>query len=511
MADNQTLTIQLQAKDNASKQIQDAGRKISDAVKGIGDAAKKISTYSAAALAGMTAFAVKSVKDMGSLAEEIDNMQKRTGLATASISALRLAADQTSVPIDAMELGMKKLGINILDMQDAGVKAQKSIKDLGLKFKDIQDLPIEKQFFTIGNAIAKLDDPTERVRKSVELFGKAGTDLLPIFGEGSMTLQEWTKKAEEMGVMLDSKTIDSALKADQAFDDFEGTVKGLVNTAAQNFLPVVTEMVEGLTPLIQQVGNWVKQNPELVKQIAEWTVKLLAAGAALGPFVKLMEGLSATMSVAKSIGEVSTALKILTGVGLGGWGLALAAIIASLTWILMNWEEVSTGIESIAKKLGLISETSKEAQLELSRLQQVSVRVGNEIGTKSQIDPKYYGAPKSIMDKNFGSYLGVTAEARGAVGKETISAGTPGFFGGTGFLGMFANGGRPGMGRPSIVGENGPELFVPDQVGTVIPNSRLGGSSVNITITGNTLLDHNAAEKIGDMIFDKLRLQQRIS
>jgi len=508
MADNQTLTIQLQAKDNASKQIQDASKKISDAVKGIGDAAKKISTYSAAALAGMTAFAVKSVKDMGSLAEEIDNMQKRTGLATASISALRLAADQTSVPIDAMELGMKKLGINILDMQDAGVKAQKSIKDLGLKFKDIQDLPIEKQFFTIGNAIAKLDDPTERVRKSVELFGKAGTDLLPIFGEGSMTLQEWTKKAEEMGVMLDSKTIDSALKADQAFDDFEGTVKGLVNTAAQNFLPVVTEMVEGLTPLIQQVGNWVKQNPELVKQIAEWTVKLLAAGAALGPFVKLMEGLSATMSVAKSIGEVSTALKILTGVGLGGWGLALAAIIASLTWILMNWEEVSTGIESIAKKLGLISETSKEAQLELSRLQQVSVRVGNEIGTKSQIDPKYYGSAKTIMDPNYDKYLNLTTRDKS---QDKISAVTPGLFGGTGFLGLYANGGRPGMGKPSIVGENGPELFVPDQVGTVIPNSRLGGSSVNITITGNTLLDHNAAEKIGDMIFDKLRLQQRIS
>lgn len=505
MADNQTLTIQLEAKDDASRKIQDAGKKISDAVKGIGDAAKKISVFSAAALAGITAFAVKSVKDMGSLAEEVDNMQKRTGLATSSISALKLAADQTSVPISAMELGMKKLGVNILDMQDAGVKAQKSIKDLGLKFKDIQDQPIEKQFFTIGNAIAKLDDPTERVRKSIELFGKAGTDLLPIFGEGSMSLQEWTKKAEEMGVMLDSKTIDSALKADQAFDDFEGTMKGLVKTAAQNFLPVVTEMVEGLTPLIQQVGNWVKQNPELVKQIAEWTVKLLAAGAALGPFVKLMEGLSATMSVAKSIGEVSTALKILTGVGLGGWGLALAAVIGSLTWILMNWEEVSTGIESIAKKLGLITETSKDAQLELSRLQTTTVRVGNEIGKLTTVNPKYYGSAKTIMDPDYDKYMNLTTRDKS---QDKISQAT-GMFGGTGFLGLFANGGRPGVGKPSIVGENGPELFVPDQSGTVLPNSRMGGSTVNITITGNTLLDHSAAEKIGDMIFDKLRLQQR--
>lgn len=507
MSDNRTLTVQLEAQDNASRDIQAAGKKISDAVKGIGDAMKKVSAFSAAALAGITAFAVKSVKDMGSLAEEMDNMQKRTGLATSSISALRLAADQTSVPLDAMELGMKKLGVNILNMQDAGYKAQKTITDLGLKFKDIQDQPIEKQFFTIGNAIAKLDDPTERVRKSIELFGKAGTDLLPIFGEGSMSLKEWTKKAEEMGLMLDEKAIKSALEADQAFDDFEGTLKGLVNTAAQNFLPVVTQMVEGLTPLIQQVGDWVKQNPELVKQIAEWTIKILAAGAALGPFVKLMEGLSATMSVAKSIGEVSTALKILTGVGLGGWGLALAAIIASLTWILMNWEEVSTGIESIAKKLGLISETSRDAQIELSRLQQVSVKVGNEIGTVSKINPKYYGSAKTIMDPNYDSYLNLTTRD---MSNDKISAGNSGLFGGTGFLGLFANGGRPPVGQPSVVGEQGPEIFVPDQAGTVLPNSRVGGSSINITVTGNYLLDHNAAEKIGDMIFDKLRLQQRI-
>jgi murein DD-endopeptidase MepM/ murein hydrolase activator NlpD len=36
----------------------------------------------------------------------------------------------------------------------------------------------------------------------------------------------------------------------------------------------------------------------------------------------------------------------------------------------------------------------------------------------------------------------------------------------------FANGGRPPMGRISIVGERGPELFVPDQPGTIVPQGR---------------------------------------
>ena len=62
-----------------------------------------------------------------------------------------------------------------------------------------------------------------------------------------------------------------------------------------------------------------------------------------------------------------------------------------------------------------------------------------------------------------------------------INAALTGLFGGTkigGFLG-FANGGRPPVGKPSIVGERGPEIFVPRSAGTIIPNNKIGGGTVN--------------------------------
>jgi tape measure domain-containing protein len=48
----------------------------------------------------------------------------------------------------------------------------------------------------------------------------------------------------------------------------------------------------------------------------------------------------------------------------------------------------------------------------------------------------------------------------------------------------FAGGGRPPTGRPALVGELGPELFVPDRLGTIVPNDALaasrGGMGLNI-------------------------------
>jgi hypothetical protein len=40
----------------------------------------------------------------------------------------------------------------------------------------------------------------------------------------------------------------------------------------------------------------------------------------------------------------------------------------------------------------------------------------------------------------------------------------------------FADGGDPPVGVPSLVGENGPELFIPKSAGTIIPNNRLSSS-----------------------------------
>ena len=52
----------------------------------------------------------------------------------------------------------------------------------------------------------------------------------------------------------------------------------------------------------------------------------------------------------------------------------------------------------------------------------------------------------------------------------------------------FEKGGRPPVGQPSIVGEKGAELFVPDQAGTIIPNNRLGGGQpVTVNFNINTV------------------------
>jgi hypothetical protein len=68
----------------------------------------------------------------------------------------------------------------------------------------------------------------------------------------------------------------------------------------------------------------------------------------------------------------------------------------------------------------------------------------------------------------------------------------------------FANGGRPPVGRASIVGERGPELFTPGVSGMITPNHALGGSTnvvVNVDASGSSVEgDEQQSRELGRLI-----------
>jgi len=68
-----------------------------------------------------------------------------------------------------------------------------------------------------------------------------------------------------------------------------------------------------------------------------------------------------------------------------------------------------------------------------------------------------------------------------------------GIFSAIGSLFGFANGGNPPINKPSIVGEKGPELFVPKTAGTIVPNGGFpgGGAGAGMAPTNNVTNNYN--------------------
>ncbi|MET3441392.1 hypothetical protein ABIC94_002150 [Variovorax paradoxus] len=89
-----------------------------------------------------------------------------------------------------------------------------------------------------------------------------------------------------------------------------------------------------------------------------------------------------------------------------------------------------------------------------------------------------------------------TAPMAEAIGKGVSGFDFSSIFGAIGglFGGKFAEGGSPPMGKVSIVGERGPELFVPNTAGKIIPNHALGGGGGAVTVVQNFTVGDVATE-----------------
>ena len=132
--------------------------------------------------------------------------------------------------------------------------------------------------------------------------------------------------------------------------------------------------------------------------------------------------------------------------------------------------------------------TTKEAQLELDKKAKAEADA-----LKKKYEELDMAFRNGVVDALFAAVEGTKSLADSLVGvikqmaklilQQQLLNALKGFSF-TSFLG-FANGGRPPVGRPSVVGERGPELFVPDRAGTIIPNHALGGGGIGTSVVVN--------------------------
>lgn len=148
-------------------------------------------------------------------------------------------------------------------------------------------------------------------------------------------------------------------------------------------------------------------------------------------------------------------------------------------------EEVTKGIEKVGK-------TTADTTDQMSVYAEQAARNIQDMFADFLFDPFSKGLDGMLADfANMLQRMAAQAAAQQILGG-LLSFGSGGFLdtilgmggglGGNTPISPRANGGPVMPGRAYLVGENGPELFSPNGGGAIIPNDRMGGTNINITI-----------------------------
>lgn len=159
-------------------------------------------------------------------ADAIGDAAARAGVAVDSLSRLAFAASQSDVEFSTLTIGVKNLQRSLVEATAGTGDAAAAFKRIGVTAADLRGLKLEQQLGKIADGFKGVLDPAERTALAMQIFGKAGGDLVPLLAGGSAAISQLTQEADRLGVTLTTQTAAGISAADNALKRLKASVNG---------------------------------------------------------------------------------------------------------------------------------------------------------------------------------------------------------------------------------------------------------------------------------------------
>jgi hypothetical protein len=500
------------------------------AFKAIGNSMKKVTKaifsmktglISAAGIAGL-GYLIKRSLDA---TDEMAKMSRAIGVSVEELQALRHAAALGGLQSTQLDKAVQKLAINMADMS-RGVGLAKDIfeeHNISVKNADGSLRSVIDVMTDVADVTAGMTNATEKADLAYKLFGARGAKMINMLNGGGDAMHAAMKEAEKLGLVMSAETAEGVEKANDAMtrlgafltssfrqsiayvaplietitnslrDWFEmkitasGGVGKLALEMAHSFvvagetiLLTFQEMANGVMNFIADVTEawpeWLGGVDKAERKTIDffdaiWNLKKMSAG--LINQIHQLEAANLAASAAIDAGAVSVEEQTRSYKDLN----------TSLVELIPNYELVGRHMEknnALADDgIGVWSKMKDGFQAYFNSVSKGTLSIASITeGVMKTAEDAIVNMMMGVKTNWKSLFKAILADIiRLQVRKAMVSA-LGGIFG-------FANGGRPPSNRPSIVGEKGAELFVPDSAGTIVPNDQIGGGNTTAEINFN--------------------------
>ncbi len=265
------LTIEMAANVARLQKDMDAARKsVETAMGGITKSAGlAMKALGAIGVALSAAAVAKWVQHAIDAADETNKLSQKIGVAVKDLAGLQLAFQQGGVGAESMQKGMSKLAVGVLD-GNAALKAMHiETRNADGSLRSTREIVGE-----VADRFASYSDGIAKTKLAIELFGKAGADLIPTLNAGGGSLDEYDAIAKKLGLTLSKETAEGAEKFNDTMELIHLGSKGVATQVAVELIPTLQNLSAQFLEFMTQ-GDGI----QIVAGLIANTLKGIATGA----------------------------------------------------------------------------------------------------------------------------------------------------------------------------------------------------------------------------------------
>jgi len=193
-----------------------------------------------------------------SSAAAIDSLSKlatRTGRTYEEMASLEMAGNLAGVGVDKLAGALTRSDRMFDAARSGSQQAQSAFARLGLDMEELGNMSSQQRFEAIAAAIAQLPDPAARAAVAMQIFGRSGVEMLPMFGGISEAMEQARIDAERFGLALSSGQGQNVEAMNDSITRAGYAMQGLVTQVVAQLSPAVKEVVDWFTGLFELAGG----------------------------------------------------------------------------------------------------------------------------------------------------------------------------------------------------------------------------------------------------------------
>lgn len=248
--------------DTLSKSQYGAGRAAKDSTSAVDKLSKSINvgrerlnTFAtvagAAGVALTTALVKRGLESVDALAKTSDKL----GIATEKLAALRLAAEETGVSANTMDIAMQRFTRRLADAAAGTGPAVKAFDALGLSAESLVELAPDEALAKVADKMNLVENQSQKVSLAFKLFDSEGVGLVNTLAKGSEGLSEYATQAEILGVAISRVDASKVEAANDAMGRIGVAFNGLSQQLAVKFAPVLQGIADKIFDVTKEAGG----------------------------------------------------------------------------------------------------------------------------------------------------------------------------------------------------------------------------------------------------------------
>jgi len=185
-------------------------------------------------------------------AREAQNAARMTGLTTQQVQELDYAAKQSGVSAEELQHGLIHLARSAVEAGQGSQEAAAGYYRLGIRATDssAKVRPMGELLAEVAGAMQRIPDGTQKAAVAMQIFGRAGAQLIPLLDKGPAGIAALSKEADRLGIVMSTGAIAAGARYKATLDRMSSAVQGLKFAIAEKLFPAVSKSTEQFTAWI---------------------------------------------------------------------------------------------------------------------------------------------------------------------------------------------------------------------------------------------------------------------